>query len=235
LNPRKIDLEVKLITTGDGSHSLLRPDINETYHSFHGAVQESKHVFIKYGLDAFHELFPEKQAIRIFELGLGTGLNALLAWKWAIENDCRVEFISIEAFPIDEEIWNKLNFYRLLDFPGAERAFKAIHQSEWRLKTEIEPLFSIEKHDNTLHDFELGGLGVDVVFYDAFAPSKQPELWDATSLGKVASWLNKSGILVTYCAQGQFKRTLKSIGFEVETLPGPPGKKEMVRGILSQT
>lgn len=201
---------IKIITTSDGSHSLLNTELDETYHSRHGALQESLYVFIKNGLD----FYPGNE-VNVFEVGFGTGLNALLA----AQSDKKVNYTTIEAFPLTEEVYKELNY-------EPRELFFQLHQNQ---KLEIRN-FSFNKLTATLQSIELSPNQFDVIFFDAFAPSKQPEMWEFPMIKKVCDSLTPSGLFVTYCAKGQLKRDLKSLGMEVETLPGPPGKKEMVRG-----
>lgn len=203
---------IKIIVTADGSNSLLNTDLDETYHSRHGAVQESIHVFIKNGLDRI------SGSVHVFEVGFGTGLNALLT----LATGRKVNYTSIEAFPLDESIYTSLNY-------SPKDPLLSLHEAPWNTSTQINSQFRLTKIHNTLvqHSF------VDkynLIFFDAFAPSKQPEMWELPILKKVCDALAPGGIFVTYCAKGQLKRDLKSLGLEVETLAGPPGKKEMVRG-----
>jgi len=223
-------MEIKIIQTEDGSHSLYRPDIMESYHSFHGAMQESVHVYIKSGLDYFAS--KNKGAIQVFELGFGTGLNALLAWQWATENKREVIYTTIEPYPLDAVIWSQLNFAESLNSPEeSKQVFEQIHLLSWGEFHQITPYFKFQKIASTLQDFEIPASQFHVIFYDAFAPKKQSELWEEAALKKVFESLKPSGVLTTYCAQGQFQRTLASAGFQVERIAGPRGKKHMVRGL----
>ncbi len=224
-----MDKKLKLIETEDGSHSLYVPELNETYHSFHGAYRESVHVFLLYGLEHWAVHHPEKEPIRIFEVGFGTGLNAWLTLVWGEQNKRPVLYHSIEPFPITEDIYQKLNYTQvdetIQQFGGY---FQEIHKATWDQGDAITPYFNMKKEQTTLQDVQL--YPSDVVFFDAFAPSKQPELWAKDLLKKVVDSMNPGGVFVTYCAKGQLKRDLAELGLKVETLPGPPGKKEMVRG-----
>jgi tRNA U34 5-methylaminomethyl-2-thiouridine-forming methyltransferase MnmC len=215
-----------IIDTSDGSHSIYIPALNETYHSSHGAITESIHVFIKAGLNEYSQQF-KPQEINVFEVGFGTGLNALLAMQWAAENKVKLNYHSIEQFPVAEEVYQKLNYGKL---SGNKEAFLKIHQAAWDKEVPIAENFLIKKIYASWNDFALAEKAYQIVFYDAFAPGKQPEMWDIELLQKSYNGLKENGMLVSYCARGQFKRDLKSCGFVVETLPGPPGKKEMVRG-----
>lgn len=219
--------KIELITTGDGSHSLLNTDLDETYHSRHGALQESKYVFIKQGLDFFYEKTHEKN-ISILEVGFGTGLNAWLTLQRAQELNIHIHYTTLETFPLPSTLWPSLNYAAGSAF---ENEFLKVHQAAWEKSEVITPNFTLHKVEKSLQDFEASGKQFDIVYFDAFAPNKQPELWEAPILGKVASMLSSNGVFVTYCAKGQLKRDLKSFGLEVESLAGPPGKREMVRAL----
>jgi len=220
---------IRLIQTGDGSSSLLNIALNETYHSTHGAIQESNHVFIKNGLHFFIEK-NQPASVSVFEVGFGTGLNALLTLLFSAENNIQVDYTSIEAFPIDSKIASQLNYSSLLPANQTGDYFKLLHEIGWGKKIKVTNSFSLQKIRTTIQDFNFQGNQFDVIFFDAFAPAKQPEMWELTILEKVIRGLKQNGIFITYCAQGQLKRNLKSLGLSVESLPGPPGKREMVRG-----
>ncbi|MBN7814978.1 tRNA (5-methylaminomethyl-2-thiouridine)(34)-methyltransferase MnmD [Algoriphagus pacificus] len=220
--------QVKIITTEDGSHSLYHEGLKETYHSFHGAFKESIHVFMLYGLDSWIINNPNKRPLRIFEVGFGTGLNAWLSLVWAEQNQVPVLYHSIEPFPLSEEIYSQLNYGDLDDgIFHYKPYFNRLHKIEWNQGTVVSEYFNMKKEKTTLEVVQL--YPSDVVFFDAFAPSKQPELWEKPLLEKVFESMNPGGIFTTYCAMGKLKRDLKDLGMKVETLPGPPGKKEMTR------
>lgn len=223
------DENIKIITTEDGSHSLYNAALNETYHSFHGAVQESKHVFLKSGLDYLLE--KGYTQINVFEVGLGTGLNALLSAQWSQKNEIYISYESIEAFPISKEQASELNYTSLIQGDNIQKWFEIFHEITWNEELKITNFFSFKKIHDSLKEYPLTLDKYDVIFFDAFAPNKQPEMWELDILTKIYQSMRLGGAFVTYCAQGQLKRNLKSIGLEVETLSGPPGKKEMVRGI----
>ena len=224
-----MERETRIITTGDGSHSLYLPQLNETYHSSHGALTESEHVFIKAGLD--HYL--EKQAVEsiyILEIGFGTGLNAFLAWDWARQNKVVVHFTSLEPFPLTEEIYTQLNYTENRE-PWAIEAFQKLHWAGWDETLAMDECVHLQKAKTRLEDF-VSEQRFQLVFFDAFAPQKQGEMWEVSMLEKCFHFLKPQGVLTTYCAQGQFKRNLRSIGFEVFRVDGPPnGKREMTRAI----
>lgn len=216
---------LQIITTHDGSHSLLNPELNETYHSVHGARQESLHVFIKHGLELVAQL---KNPVKILEIGFGTGLNALLTADYAEKNNLKIEYTSLEAFPVNESIWQQLNY------PQTKREaeiFYQLHHAAWNEWTEPIPGFMLKKINTTLQLASLGHDYFDLVYFDAFAPNKQPEMWAMPMLQKTIESLTDKGVFVTYCAKGQLKRDLASLNTTVEALQGPPGKREMIRAI----
>lgn len=218
---------IEVISTGDGSHSLLNKQLNETYHSRHGAVQESNHVFLKNGLDFFCER-TSQDSIHVFEVGFGTGLNAWLTGVRSLETGKRIRYTSLETFPLPAELWHQLNYAFGND---TQELFTKIHETEWEKEVQLLPTFSLKKVKQEVQLFQFDPSSVDVVFFDAFAPNKQPELWELHVLEKIVYAMSSDSVFVTYCAKGQLKRDLKALGLTVETLPGPPGKKEMVRAL----
>jgi tRNA U34 5-methylaminomethyl-2-thiouridine-forming methyltransferase MnmC len=213
-----------LIVTKDGSHSLLHEQLNETYHSIHGAVQESMYVFIEQGLREFARQNPS--TIRVFEVGFGTGLNALLAYEYSQSSGIPLVYHTLEAYPLPREVWSQLNYG---DSRGMRDSFETLHNAPWNEIYGMSENFSLYKILRKLGETALKAGSFDVVFFDAFAPSKQPDMWTMDVLAKVCEAIAPGGIFVTYCAKGQLKRDLRALGMDVETLPGPPGKKEMVR------
>ncbi|MEP1094570.1 MAG: tRNA (5-methylaminomethyl-2-thiouridine)(34)-methyltransferase MnmD [Cyclobacteriaceae bacterium] len=217
-------MAIKIITTEDGSHSLFDEELNETYHSTRGALGESQHVFIKEGLTYFLDKYGVAE-VSILEIGLGTGLNAFLAAIYSEEHQVETAFTSLEPFPVEKEIWKNLNYHQS---EQEKDLFHTIHSTQWESLEGISAFFSLEKTATKLEHFTTSQ-SFNIIFFDAFAPSKQEEVWSFENIKKCFSLLNTNGILVTYCAQGQFKRDLAQAGFEVETLQGAMGKKEMVR------
>jgi tRNA U34 5-methylaminomethyl-2-thiouridine-forming methyltransferase MnmC len=215
-------IEIKL--TDDNSHTLFVPDLNETYHSKHGAIQESMHVFVNAGLGYFNE-----KNLTVLEVGFGTGLNAALSFIFAEDNAVLVDYTGVEAFPINNEIAQQLNYTSLIE-GLSEKEFLNLHYLRWNEKTKISNYFSLTKLNKSIKDFELDN-NFDVVFFDAFGPNVQPEMWDKSIFENLFNSLKENGVLVTYCAKGSVKRTLKEVGFTIENLPGPPGKREMTRAI----
>lgn len=220
-----LSMKREVVLTEDGSSSIFLPELNEHYHSSHGALQEARHVFIQNG---FHYLNKEK--LRVFEMGFGTGLNALLTLNEAKLSNRMVQYLGVEAFPVELEQIRRLNYPGLID-SDLHPDFMRMHEAEWDRTIEINPHFSLTKIQTDIRDFEHKDSLFDIVYFDAFGYRAQEEMWSTAILEKMHSLLDASGILVTYAARGQFKRDLKALGFEVEALPGPPGKREMTRAI----
>ncbi|MBT3418235.1 MAG: tRNA (5-methylaminomethyl-2-thiouridine)(34)-methyltransferase MnmD [Flavobacteriales bacterium] len=212
-------MKKELIITKDGSHSLFVPELNENYHSVHGAIEEALHVFIKNGIHSH-----PKQNINILEIGFGTGLNTLLT----LENkkEVTVNYTALEPYPVSEKIYSKLNFFTMRNLDG--ETFLKLHTSDWEKEIEISGGFTFFKSEKRLQNFTTKKK-FDIIYFDAFSPETQAEMWTEEVFKKCFNLLNKDGFLVTYCAKGVVKRTLKSIGYEVETLDGPTGKREMTR------
>jgi tRNA U34 5-methylaminomethyl-2-thiouridine-forming methyltransferase MnmC len=217
---------IKIIVTEDGSHSLLNEDMNETYHSRHGAIKESAYVFISKGLD-FVQQRDNLRTISILEIGFGTGLNAWLSLEWAREKNRMIKYYSLETFPLPQEIWESLNYSNQTE----STEFKNLHRVPWQTWNKIDPVFSLFKDNQSLQEVALPPNHFGLIYFDAFAPNKQPEMWELPLLSKVVVSMKAGGVFVTYCAKGQLKRDLKSLGLIVESLPGPPGKREMIRAV----
>lgn len=218
-----MDKVARIIETEDGSHSLFSEQFAVDYHSKYGAIQESQHVFIQAGLAP---VVAVKPSVRIFEMGFGSGLNAYLSLLFLNDQQKKIYFETVEAFPIPVEQAASLNFPSLLK--GSNDDFQALHQAPWNEPVAITSQFTLCKKSGTIQETTLSG-DFDVVFFDAFAPSSQPELWESPVLEKIYEAMAPGGIFVTYCAKGVVKRTLRAIGFQVEGIPGPPGKREMTR------
>lgn len=213
----------QIIVTKDGSKTIYFPDIDENYHSKHGALQESKHVFLKHGLNHFLG----KEQIKVFEVGFGTGLNALLTINFALENQKKIIYHTIEAYPITLREVDELNYKSFFDNPLIADLSTTIHTLEWDKEVELLEGFQFQKIHEKLQNHLLPENYYDCIFFDAFAPRVQDELWTEAVFQKMFDCLITDGLLVTYCAKGQVKRNLKQVGFVVESVEGPPGKREM--------
>ena len=214
----------EVIETADGSKTIRIVDLDENYHSNHGALQEAEHVFIQNGIVTFKD----KKQLSIFEMGFGTGLNAFLTCLYAQENDLIIDYDGIEAYPVSIEEMNQLDYGSL---KGSENSavFSKIHSTTWNAKNEINSNFTLTKIENKIENQNFYSEKYDIVYYDAFGPRAQEEMWSLDIFQKLYESIKEGGFLVTYCAKGQVKRDLKTAGFKIEALPGPPGKREMTR------
>jgi len=214
------------ILTSDGSHSFYLPEINEQYHSKHGAIQESKHIFIESGLK--HAIEGEKNP-SVLEVGMGTALNLYLTALEANYRKIKVEMTTLEPFPLTAQEAKRLNYPELLEASRSD--FELIHELPWKKWHQMGDFFSWQKINQKWEDF-MCATSYDLIYYDAFAPDKQAELWELPQLKKAFSALRSSGVLVTYCVKGIVRRRLKELGFDVYKLPGPPnGKREILRAV----
>ena len=213
---------MELHTTKNGEKTLYIPKVDETYHSRNGAISESKHVFIQHGINRING------DIHILEIGLGTGLNALLAAQEAKKQNRKIYYHTLEPYPVPHNLLNQLNYGHLLN---DKKLFEEIHEASWEISVHLTENFVIYKTQQKLEEVILDFKKYDVVFFDAFAPKKQPELWNKTIFKKLFESLKPNGILTTYSAAGKLKRDLKSIGFELEHPPGANGKREMTVAI----
>lgn len=212
---------ITLHETTDGSQTVKNNDIGESYHSTHGAIQESMHVYIKHGLQL---AALNKSKIRVFELGFGTGLNALLTLREVLGNEnLEVEYVCIEPFPLKETIYSQL----IYPDENERDYFIQMHESVHCKNINIHERFSFLKMEIKFEDF-IDNKGFDLVYFDAFGPTSQPELWNMDSLTKSADLLNSEGIWVTYCSKGEVRRGLISLGLNAVRLSGPPGKRHMI-------
>jgi len=223
----------ELQITADGSHTLAIPQMQVTYHSRHGALQESMHIFIRHGLDYAVQQRPDDDRLCIFEMGFGTGLNALLSMQYASQHQKPVYYQAVEQYPLSVAEAEQLNYTSLTAYEPLTSAFAAMHAGDAGEDINIHPLFTLHKVKLSLQQYlQLSGKNIfDLIYYDAFAPSAQPELWAQEIFRQLFDILSKDGILVTYCSKGDVRRAMMSAGFAVEKLPGPPGKREMLRAM----
>jgi tRNA U34 5-methylaminomethyl-2-thiouridine-forming methyltransferase MnmC len=220
----RVKKELKI--TADGSKTIYVPAMDEQYHSGHGALQEALHVFIEQGI----RLANHPEELHIFEMGFGTGLNAFLSLIEAESTHRNINYVGIEAYPIDTKLVSKLEYEKLVDL-NYESLFFQLHDCPWETPNQLTTFFSVQKIQAKIEEYNVIPESFDVVFYDAFGPRAQQSMWHIDILSKMYQLLKKDGFLVTYCAKGQVKRDLKSLGFEVVTLPGPPGKREMIKAL----
>lgn len=230
----------ELVITEDGSHSLRDMRTGETYHSIHGAVQESRHIFIDRGLLCATTNTPE-----VFEVGFGTGLNAFLTWIEAERRGMHLSYTTVELYPVEAPEWENLNFSTYVDsitentstgeiaHPDlpvlSSDSFHELHTCAWGSFHQLSPQFSFRKlrvdFTNYIPDRQY-----DLIYFDAFSPEKQPELWLPERFATLALHCNPGAILTTYCSRGSVKQALRDAGFTVERLKGPPGKRHILRG-----
>lgn len=215
----------EIVLTADGSNTVKSNQFGVTYHSIHGAVTESNHVFIQAGL----EHFSHHPSISIFEVGFGTGLNALLSYQYAAKHGRSIQYLTVEKFPLPIGIVEQLHYP---EFLGHEKDVPLFYDMHLKDQTEITGIgfhFTLEKIFNDIEKLQVIPFGQHLIYFDAFAPNSQEELWTPKILQKCFQALYSGGVLVTYCAKGQLRRDLIAIGFQVERLPGPPRKREMLR------
>jgi tRNA U34 5-methylaminomethyl-2-thiouridine-forming methyltransferase MnmC len=223
-------MQRNIIVTKDGSHSVEIPALQVSYHSVHGAIQESLHVFIRAGLLHWLHEHPASNACTIFEMGFGTGLNALLTVIEAEQLQQPINYYTVEAFPLEAAITGQLNYCEALQQPQWAGVFNSLHQSNWNQPVAITSRFALHKLHTQLANVTIPQ-PVDIIYYDAFAPAAQPELWTVAVFQQLYTLLSPRGILVTYCSKGDVRRALQAVGFVVQKLPGPPGKREMIRAM----
>lgn len=215
----------KIIVTGDGSKTIHIEDWNEQYHSKHGAIQEAYHVFLKHGLFAL-----ERSQVSILEIGFGTALNALITYYEAQKNGFAVDYVGVEAFPISRRETSQLNYVSQLGENQLGPIFERMHDSPWGDTIVLSPFFSLIKQQKDFFEVE-DDASFNLIYFDAFGPRVQPKLWTTELFKKMYRALQANGILVTYSAKGSVRRNLEEVGFSVERLPGPPGKREMLRAV----
>ncbi|MBL4755390.1 MAG: tRNA (5-methylaminomethyl-2-thiouridine)(34)-methyltransferase MnmD [Flavobacteriales bacterium] len=213
----------KLIVTEDGSHTLFSEQFGEHYHSLHGAIQESRHIFIEAGLKQHRAI-----DLNILEIGFGTGLNALLSYIEALKSDKAIRYTSLELYPLSIQDIEQINYGDVL---GHENEFLELHEASWGKWIEINATFKLHKLKLDILTCELVDK-YDLIFFDAFSPEIQPELWTESIFDKIARVCNPGAILTTYSVKGAVRRALQKVGFEVERIPGPPGKREIMRATM---
>jgi tRNA U34 5-methylaminomethyl-2-thiouridine-forming methyltransferase MnmC len=216
-------MQREIITTADGSKTIQIVDWNEQYHSVHGAIQEAMHIYITAGL-----LSIKKQNISILEMGFGTGLNCFLTLEQALKNKLNINYTGIEAYPVTKLEHKALGYAAVMD-TSITNYLNAIETCNWNDTIAIHPLFLLHKVHASFEAWQTPANTYDLIYFDAFSPNLQPELWTTDMFNKMFRVLKPNGVLVTYCAKGQVKRNLKETGFTIESLPGPVGKREITR------
>lgn len=218
----------EIIKTSDGSTTIRIPEWDEQYHSKHGALQEAYHVFIKSGLYHYLKIPPSKSDIKILEIGFGTGLNALITLLEAEKNKLSIDYTGVEAYPVGKEELSQLNYSSLFENVNAEGYFRNLHRTAWETSNKITDFFNIEKQQKFFKEIT-DKEKYNLIYFDAFGARVQPELWEEAIFQKMYNALQPKGILTTYSAKGSAKRAMLKVGFEVDKIPGPPGKREMLR------
>ena len=217
---------VELQITGDGSHTLFVPGLNEHYHSVFGSITESRHIFLERG---FKYAIKPGQTGRILEIGFGTGLNALLTCLESASAGYQVEYSAIELYPLKQDVYSRLNYPELIESPDVSATFRLLHDLPWNFKAPVSGNFSLLKLNVSIADYLPEKEFFDLIYFDAFGPDVQPEMWTPEVFMKMAKALKTGGVLVTYSTKGTVKRNLSGAGFSLEKLPGPPGKREILR------
>lgn len=224
-------MEHKIIVTADGSHSIQVEGTALTYHSLHGAIQESQHVFIEAGLLPWLQ---QQKQLRIFEMGFGTGLNALLTWLQAKQTQQSIYYTSIEQFPLAEYQAGALNYCAQLGLPQWQPAFLSMHRCAWGSAHLLDPYFTLHKIQTSLTTLTLSSDPFHLFYFDAFAPTAQPELWTEDVFKKLFSLAAPGATLLTYCSKSVVRRAMQAAGWQVTKIPGPYRKREMVRAIRKE-
>jgi len=218
----------RVIETEDGSSTILVETWGESFHSIHGAIQEAQLVYIENGLRFVFQKNIDQ--IHILEIGFGTGLNCFMTLIESEKNQKKIFYTGVEGFPLQEDEWNSLNYQRFFD-SSYESKFSLLHQKDWEIENEISSNFTLIKNKLMFENIEFENQ-FDLVYFDAFGFQFQPELWSEEIFAKVKKTMKPNGVLVTYACKGVVNRTLKKLGFKIEKLEGPPGKRHMTRAIL---
>ena len=219
-------MEREIFITSDGSSSIFIPELKETYHSKHGAIQEAYHIFINNGLDQF----ADHAIINILEIGFGTGLNCFITYLESKRRNLKVKYDGVEAYPLEAEDISQLNYVQELKATNESKIFGKLHSISWDKNYHINDDFYLIKRKQYFKEIDDKNR-FDLIYFDAFGANVQPELWSVEIFKKMYNSLKNKGVLVTYSAKGSVRRAMQQVGFKVERLPGPPGKREMLRGI----
>lgn len=213
----------EIIQTEDGSVTIHLPEMNETYHSKFGAIQEAKHVFIQNGLDLF-----KGGPVSILEVGFGTGLNCFITYLESVKNNQQINYTGVEAYPVNPDEVAALNYVSELQAEEHREAFSTMHTGNWSEEMMLNAKFSLKKRKQFIQDINDVDC-YDLIYFDAFGYPSQPELWSTEIFKNMYTALKKGGILITYACRGVIKRSMQEAGFTTEKLPGPPGKREILR------
>ena len=235
-------MQREIVITADGSTTIHLPEWDEQYHSKHGAIQEAYHVFIKHGLHHYFtklktdsnvtsSAVEKSQNISILEIGFGTGLNAFITLLEAKKLNIHIDYVGIEGYPVLMDEINQLNYTKELNTEKKDSLFQKLHSVSWEEKHKITSQFSLNKKQKLFHQIEDKN-EYNIIYFDAFGARVQPELWTEAIFKKMYDALTEGGVLVTYSAKGSVRRAMQAVGFTVERLPGPPGKREMLRAII---
>jgi len=219
----------KIVLTNDGSNSIFSEDVNEHYHSHFGALQESKHIFIDAGFCS--GILSDLETVSILEIGFGTGLNALLTYFKANELQKKIYYETLELYPVSQQEVEQLNYPSLLPYSDAKEIFTTLHNVSWNKKQIISENFTLHKRQTSAINANYTPNRFDLVYFDAFSPDVQPELWTKEVFEPIYQSMKQNSILLTYCTKGSVKKILAELGFQLEKLPGPVGKREILWGI----
>ncbi len=223
----------EIMKTADGSFTIHLPDINEHYHSKHGALQEALHVFIDKGLNHKKILQDKNHPINILEIGFGTGLNAILTYSFSKKKDIKIRYTGVEAYPVSKEEWEAMDYGNLIEKGIWETIYEKMYACKWEEYCEIDASFFLKKKQLRFQEIEDVN-DYDLIYFDAFGARVQPELWTEDIFKIMYKAMKPKGVLVTYAAKGSVRRAMQAVGFEVERLEGPPGKREMLRATKNE-
>lgn len=216
-----------LVKTKDNSFTLFVPELDEHYHSIHGALAEAEHIFIKAGLKPIED----RKDISILEIGFGSGLNACLTALYADAQKLSIFYQGLEKYPVSEEEWLALDYPAIIKQSGTAKLMKELHAAPWSESTLLSEHFKLLKSEIDFREFKAQENTFDLIYFDAFAPSAQADLWSLDIFKEMYKSLKPNGRLVTYCVKGSVRRTMEAAGFKVEKIPGPPGKREIARAL----
>jgi len=216
----------QLVITKDGSHTLYVPGLHDHYHSTFGAVQESSHIYIDRAFKAYQL---DKDKVNVLEIGFGTGLNAFLTWQESLMQEVCVEYLALEPYPLGTSLASQLNYTDFVQAKGAKAVYEAIHRAEWGVNFELSRHMTLIKSDQKVQEAKLEPGYFDVVYFDAFGPEAQPELWTEKVFRKIFACMATGAVMCTFSSKGDVKRAIKSAGFNIELIDGPPGKRTITR------